>query len=248
MTDIATRRLHWEGALNIRDLGGFHTRDGRATRWGSLVRMDNPGQLTTAGIRAMLDYGVSTVIDLRYPSEVSRHPHLIEAVKTETKAPLIMSIPLLDEGSRDEEDAAFARSRDEWHELVLDRRGNSLAEVLRAIAHAQSGAVAFHCMAGKDRTGIVSALLLDLAGVARDEIVRDYAVSEEWLRPRAEQWFQPLDEAARARAWSLMRTAPEYMAHALDHIDVRYGGIERYLGHIGLTDAERGALRARLVE
>jgi protein-tyrosine phosphatase len=248
MIETIERRLFWDGCINVRDLGGFHTCDGRRTRRGALVRMDNPGHLTDEGIRAMLDYGVATVIDLRYPAEITHYPQLIEAVKSALGAPIIVSIPLLDEGNRAEEDATFARSRDEWHEYVLDRRGETMVEVLRGIAHARPGAVAYHCAAGKDRTGIVSALLLDLAGVSRDEIVQDYAVSEEWLRPRTEQWLQPLDETQRAFARGLMRTAPEFMLHMLGYLDARYGGATSYLRQIGLSDAEIKALRARLLE
>jgi protein-tyrosine phosphatase len=248
MPDITQRRLHWDGAINVRDLGGFHTIDGRRTRRRALVRMDNPGQLTISGIRAMLDYGVGTVIDLRYPAEVSLYPQLIEAVKGETNAPLIMGIPLLDEGNRAEEDTIFARSRDEWHEYVLDRRGKTLAEVLRAIAHATLGTVAYHCAAGKDRTGIVSALLLDLVGASRDEIVQDYAVSEDWLRPRMEKWLQPLDQDQRVHAIGLMRTAPEYMMHVLVHLDARYGGTAGYLRRNGLNDVDLVALKSRMLE
>jgi protein-tyrosine phosphatase len=248
MVEITERRLFWDGCINVRDLGGFYIRDGRRTRWGALVRMDNPGHLTNEGIRAMLDYGVNTVIDLRYPTEITNYPQLIEAVQTDFGAPLIMSIPLLDEANRIDEDATFARSRDAWHEYVLDRRGETMAEVLRAIAHARPGTVAYHCAAGKDRTGIVSALLLDLADVSRDEIVQDYAVSEEWLRPRTEQWLQPLDEAQRVYARGLMRTAPEFMRHMLGYLDARYGGTADYMRQIGLSDAEITALRTRLLE
>lgn len=248
MIEVTERRLFWDGCINVRDLGGFHARDGRRTRRGALVRMDNPGHLTNEGVRAMLDYGVTTVIDLRYPSEVAQYPQLIEAVRLDTGAPMIVGIPLLDEGNRAEEDAIFARSRDAWHEYVLDQRGATMAEVLRGIAHARSGAVAYHCMAGKDRTGIVSALLLDLTRVARDEIVQDYAVSEEWLRPRTEQWLQPLDEAQRVFARGLMRTAPEFMRHMLGYLDRRYSGTVSYLQQIGLTDAEIEALKSRLLE
>lgn len=242
------RRLFWDGCINIRDLGGFDTNDGKRTRRGSLVRMDNPGELTNDGLRAMLDYGVATVIDLRYPIELTQHPHLVEAVKDQTGAPAIMTLPLLDEAKREEEDAAFARSRDAWHEYVLDRRGETLAEVLRAIAHAKPGAVAFHCAAGKDRTGIVSALILDVAGVSRDEIAEDYAVSAAWLEPRTEQWLAPMDEAQRVHLRGLMATPPEYIQHALNYIDQQHGGTANYLRNVGLTDKEIEALRTRLLE
>ncbi|BCX05462.1 MAG: hypothetical protein KatS3mg053_3400 [Candidatus Roseilinea sp.] len=242
------RRLHWDGCLNVRDLGGLGTHDGRATRWGALVRMDNPGHLTDAGVRALLDYGVKTVIDLRYPAEIARYPHLAEALNSERDRVTLHHIPLLDEDNRTEEDILFARSRDEWHAYVLDRRGETIAEVMRAIAHAVPGAVVLHCTAGKDRTGIISALLLDLVGVVRDDIARDYAVSEEWLRPRTQQWLEPLDEAQRAFALSLMRTAPEYVQFALRYVDERYGGTRAYLQSVGLSPNDLNALRQRLIE
>lgn len=241
------RRLHWEGCLNARDLGGLRTRDGRFTRRGALVRMDNPGNLTEAGVRAMLDYGVGTVIDLRYPAEVARYPHLAATLDSARDRVAIHHIPLLDEGNQTEEDILFARSRDEWHAYVLDRRSEAIAAVLQAIARATPGAVVVHCTAGKDRTGIVSALLLDLLGVAREEILEDYAVSEAWLRPRIEQWLAPLDEAQRAFALSLMRTAPEYAQFALCYVDERYGGTQAYLLSAGLSPDDLRALRERLI-
>lgn len=245
--DITARRLHWEGCLNARDLGGLRTRDGWSTRRGALVRMDNPGYLTESGVRALLDYGVSTVIDLRYPTEIARHPHLAAALDSARDRVTILPIPLLDESDQTEEDILFARSRDEWHARVLDRRGETIVTIMRAIAYAAPGAVVLHCAAGKDRTGIASALLLDLLGVAREDIVQDYAVSEEWLRPRTQQWLEPLDDGQRAFALSLMRTAPEYMEFALRYVDERYGGTQAYLQQAGLTPSDLQALRARLM-
>jgi len=248
MIAITERRLFWEDCLNARDLGGFRTRDGRYTRRGALVRMDNPGYLTDAGVRAMLDYGVTTVIDLRYPDEVTRHPRLAEALAGQPNPPVIHNIPLLDERNQAMEDGLFARSRDEWHAYVLERCSQTIVEVLRTIAYAAPGVVVFHCAAGKDRTGLISALLLDLLGVGRDQIAQDYAISEEWLLPRTRQWLEPLDEAQRAFALGLMRTAPEYMHFVLNYLDERYGGTSAYLQQAGFSAANLNALRERLVE
>ncbi len=248
MTDIAVRRLFWEGCLSVRDLGGLRTHDSRRTRLGALVRMDNPGLLTDSGVRAMLDYGVTTVIDLRYPTETTRYPHLAESLDAERDRLGIVHIPLLDEDNRTEEDILFARSRDEWHAYVLERRRHIVAQVLRTVAHAPPGGVVVHCTASKDRTGIICALLLDLLGVVRDDITHDYAVSEEWLRPRTQQWLEPLDEAQRAFALSLMRTAPEYVGFALGYVDERYGGTRAYLQHAGLSADDLRMLHERLVE
>lgn len=244
---LLERRLMWEGCINVRDLGGLRTRDGYRTRRGALVRMDNPGMLSAQGVRAMLDYGVSTLIDLRYPAEIERYPHVRDALPADVAAPTVVHLPLLDEGNRSEEDVLFARSRDEWHEYVLDRRAAMIAAVFHHIATAQPGAVVLHCTAGKDRTGIISALVLDLVGVSRDDIVHDYAVSEEWLRPRTEQWLQPMDESQRAFALSLMSTAPAYMRHALNYLDARYGGTIAYLRQAGVSDATMHAVAARLI-
>ena len=242
------RRLFWDGCINVRDMGGFDTHDGKRTRRGVLVRMDNPGYLTNDGIQAMLNYGVTTVIDLRYPTEITQYPQLTKTVKDQTGAPAIMTLPLLDEANRADEDAAFARSRDAWHEYVLDKRGETLVEVLQAIAHAKPGPVAFHCAAGKDRTGIVSALILDLTGVLRDEIAEDYAVSAAWLEPRTQEWLAPMDEAQRMRMHGLMATPPEYIHHALNYVDQKYGGTLNYLRTVGLSADVINTLRARLLE
>ncbi len=242
------RRMHWDGCINARDLGGFMTRDGKRTRRGALVRMENPGHLTEEGLQAMLAHAVFTVIDLRYPMEITRNSQLADAVKDLEDAPLIVGIPLLEEATQPEDDAVFARSRDEWHMHVLDNRGDAMATVLRTIADAEPGAVAFHCAAGKDRTGIVAALLLDLVGVSRDEIVADYALSEHWLLPRTEEWLTHMDAAQRVNVHGLMATPPEYMWFALNHVDARHGGVENYLRTIGLADVEIAALRERMIE
>ncbi len=242
------RRLHWDGCINERDLGGFHARDGKRTRTGALVRMENPGHLTEEGLQAMRAHGVTTLIDLRYPMEISRYPQLADAMKDLADAPLIVSIPLLEEATQPDDDAAFARSRDKWHVHVLDNRGDAMATVLRTIADAEPGGVAIHCAAGKDRTGIVAALLLDLASVSRDEIVADYALSEHWLLPRTEEWLTHMDDVQRANVHGLMATPPEYMHFALNHVDACHGGTEQYLRTIGLTDAEIATLRERMIE
>jgi protein-tyrosine phosphatase len=243
------RRLQWDGCLNVRDLGGFTTRDGRRTRTGALVRMENPAHLSAEGLQAMLAHGVTTVIDLRYPMEIKHYPHLTEAIQTHNieNAPLIVNIPLLDEGNRPEDDEAFTRSRDEWHARVIDTAGNAVAAIMRTIAHADPGAVVVHCAAGKDRTGIVSALVLDLVGVPRADIAADYALSEQWLLPRTEEWLTHMDETQHEQVRRQMATPPEYMQFALDYTYTKHGSTENYLRTVGLTDHEIAALRARML-
>lgn len=250
MREATERRLYWDGCINVRDLGGLPTADGRTTRMKSLVRMDHLGNLSPEGVQSLLDYGVSTVIDLRYPMEVKRYePHPFGGDTRQEHWPLYVNIPLLDEANLPEEDDLFSKSRDAWHEYLLDRRGASMAAVMRTIADADPGAVVFHCAAGKDRTGIVAALLLDLASVDRAIIADDYALSEVWLQPRANEWLASIeDEAQRALAATRMGTPPEYIQYALSYVSRVHGNVVNYLHAIDLTDAEITSIRKRLVE
>jgi protein tyrosine/serine phosphatase len=116
-----------------------------------------------------------------------------------------------------------------------------------AVADAPDGAVVVHCHAGKDRTGIVVALLLRLAGVPIDEIAADYALSGERLRPRHERWFASAEsEEERARIERIAATPLKSMQAVLEALDEQYGGVERYLLDGGLSPETLEAARARL--
>ena len=242
LVEHADRRLNWDGLINARELGGYVTRDGRVTRWRSLVRTDNLAFLSDEGRAALRAYGVKTIVDLRYPQEASAHPNPFAG------EPHHYHLPLLDEARREDEDKAFAVSRLNWHTLVFDERAENVAAVMHAIARAPEGGVLFHCHAGKDRTGIVAALLLDLAGVPHDVITEDYALSNDYLKPRHEEWLSQVPEDKHEWALGLMACPPDVMKDALDHLQARYGGTAGYLKSIGLSDDEITALRKRVVE
>jgi protein-tyrosine phosphatase len=238
----ADRRLNWAGLINVRDLGGYVTSDGKTTRWKTLVRADNLNFLSEDGRAALRAYGVQTIVDLRYPKEVDVYPSPFAG------EPHFHHLPLLDEARRADEDMAFAVSRLDWHKLVFDARAENVAAVMQAIAHAPEGAVLFHCHAGKDRTGIVAALLLDLAGVPHDVIAEDYSLSNEYLKPRHEEWLSQVPEDKREWALGLMMCPPDVMKAALDHLQAGYGSTAGYLKSISLSDDEISALRKRVVE
>lgn len=236
------RRLSWDGLVNARELGGYVTRNGKLTRWKSLVRTDNLNFLSQEGRAALRAYGIQTIVDLRYPKEVDVYPSPFAG------EPNHYHLPLLDEARREDEDDAFAVSRLNWHLLVFDERAENVAAVMHVIAHAPEGGVVFHCHAGKDRTGIVAALLLDLAGVDHDVIAEDYRLSNEYLKPRHDEWLAQVPDDKREWALGLMDCPPAVMKAALDHLQVRYGGTAGYLKSIGLSDDEINALRKRIVE
>jgi protein-tyrosine phosphatase len=234
-----SQRLEFPGLFNARDLGGYPTCDGQLTRTGSLVRADDLAQLTSEGLRALEDYGIETVVDLRWPEEASRDPNPVPG-----RLPRIRfeHISLLTHT----EDEWRLRSRDVakelWKVIVLERVQLELRRVLSVMAHASPGGLLFHCVAGKDRTGLIAALLLTLADVEPRCIASDYAQSTENLR---EEYLKRYAGAEPARILEALR-CPEDGAYNMLKFLENAGGIRAYLLEIGLSAAEIGALRARL--
>src|SRR6202795_527797 len=173
------RLLHFPNLLNARDLGGYPTVDGAHPRWRSLVRADDLAQRSAEGAQALADYGVETVGDLRWPEEASQHPSSLPAALPHVR---YQRISLLTHT----EDEWRLRSRDVakelWKCMVLEHVRFELHHVLSAIAAAPAGPLLFHCIAGKDRTGLIAALLLALADAEPEAIACDYAMSSANLR------------------------------------------------------------------
>ncbi|HSM58471.1 MAG TPA: tyrosine-protein phosphatase, partial [Candidatus Sulfomarinibacteraceae bacterium] len=137
----------------------------------------------------------------------------------------------------------------EVYKITLDHYPDAVAEVMRAIAHAPPDeAVVLHCHSGKDRTGIISALLLRLAGVPRSIVAEDYAQSRDCLWPLYEQVVAEAGGAEHVDPWLEPRCPPETMLEMLDHLEVRYGSVRDYLaGAAGLSAEEIERLRERLL-
>ena len=156
---------------NLRDLGGYPVPGGE-TAWERLLRGDNPEGLTEEDLRWLLDRGITTVVDLRSEAETGRKPDQLAS----QPGFYYFHCPLLSEGDgmpNLETDVGQGYFR------MLD--GSDLvAKAMRTVAAAPAG-VLFHCTAGKDRTGLLAALLLGLAGAERTELLADYQVSETYL-------------------------------------------------------------------
>src|ERR1700710_550963 len=176
---MSDRHLSWAGTYNSRDLGGLPTAEGRATRRGGIVRSDSLQNLEARGWEEVEAYGIRTVIDLRNPGEVgpdaALRPGSIEPV----------NIPLDVTEDREFWDVwgngpQFATPL--YYRPHLERFPQRSAAVVRAIATAPPGGVAFHCQGGRDRAGQVSMLVLALAGVEPRQITADYALSDARLR------------------------------------------------------------------
>lgn len=242
--ETRTRILAWDGCLNVRDLGGYVTSDGRMTRWGAIVRADSLFTLSRAGQRALYDYGVRTIVDLRLPGEVEQAPnpfatpgdHDINYIHQS-----FISVPR-------ERDAPYTTLANEYTG-ELDRNAGSIARIMSLIATAGDGGVLIHCVGGRDRTGLIAALLLSLVGVPLDTIAEDYALSSECLRPRDAEFLEngPGERADRERLLEQTQTRPEIMRETLTHLQATHGDVAAYLRQAGVTLHELELLRTRLI-
>lgn len=222
MTEPMQKRyLRWDTCYNARDLGGHPTDDGGMTRWGALIRSDSVGRLNTQGRAALEAYGVRTIIDLRVPVEVRDEPSPF----AEHAAIITHTLPL-DPNDRTIGKAVIAHKEAglsataAMNAAYLSTNQGQIAAILRAVADAPDGGIVIHCHAGRDRTGLIVALLLGVAGVPAATISADYALS-----------FSAVSETMDA---------------TLDYLDRTHGSIMQYVRAIGLTDGEIARLRHRL--
>ena len=265
MTNHSTRTLNWPACYNIRDLGGLLTVDGGVTRWRALIRADIPARLTPEGQQALLDYGVRTILDLRDPEQVNEAPSIFMVPNNDFKTPTYLNLPLETREPMVVALMSAAKARAEVYQIILEHYPAQVAKIMRAINAAREGGVLIHCHVGKDRTGIVSALLLRLASVPDEWIAADYAESQVHLWPLYEklikevknnsdnmgQWLkQVVAEAGgdfnQVCKWLKPTATPETIHAMFAHIDARYGGVREYLLTTGLTAEELVQLGSRL--
>lgn len=242
MTMAAMRHWPLPDTHNIRDLGGYVGSNGGTTQWGRILRGEALHDLSAQSATKLADHNLSLVIDLRGPHETTFTPHPFRdhptvayrnVVLFDALAPIAMAQMPFDMARR--------------YCDAIDTCGPQLAEVLRAIIQAPPGIVLFHCTAGKDRTGIIAALLLLIAGVDRHDIIADYALTAsaeeliDKLRQRALDAGSQPDHIDRVLA-----SDTATMQAMLEHLDTAHGGIDAYLAEIGLTPVDTLNLVDRL--
>ncbi len=252
MTLIAPKRyLGLEGSYNTRDIGGYPIEGGGSTRWQRFLRSDGMHQLTAGDQTMLLAYGVRAVIDLRTPYETKATPNVFadSSQVAYHHCDIIGDVPML--LTPDQVAVGLPAARIEHsYKVWLDGRQAQFAEVLGKLAEPGFGPAVYHCAGGKDRTGIISALLLGLAGVPRDVILDDYTLTSEFHYRRALLGGARPEEkpVASPREYEDEYCPRDGMARTLAHLDGRYGGIESYVRAIGLTGGQIDALRGELIE
>jgi protein-tyrosine phosphatase len=234
-----------EGAVNFRDLGGYATGDGQRTRWRVLFRADGLGELTGTDLGVLRDLGIRTVIDLRSDYEVEQSRFDVEAHPVAFHHfPFIDTLP---------DAEAWVRRPGllgSQYKEMLDEAGPQIVGALEVLAGPGACPAVFHCTAGKDRTGLLSALVLTLLGVPEDTVVADYALSGEAMeRLRAKLILKyPEGRTVIADFDEVFNAHPSNMVELFGHLRERYGSIEGYAAHIGIGDNVRARLRETLLE
>jgi len=251
--------IELDGAVNVRDLGGLPTENGGKTVAGRLLRGENLQELSPADVATLVgEIGLTTVVDLRSSDELaSEGPAPLDSVA----GVLHVHHPVLPEaGSATDAgiDALLTRAdRDRsrypadpicGHYLgYLEDRPDQVVGALRSVAHA-GGAAVVHCAAGKDRTGVVVALALTVAGVPAQAVVADYAATGERTEAIAARLRRSrlYSRDVNSKPADLQRPRAETMAAFLEQMDARYGGVASWLTGHGLSADDLEALRVKL--
>lgn len=238
MTGISAH-IPLEGACNARDLGGYITPWGETARF-AFIRCETPYNMTPADVGVLLGLGVACVIDLRGPDELEREPNPFAKIA----GVQYHNIPLFDGGAVHLLSSGGGMA--DFYVYMLDNHMSAFAQVFRAALESRGG-VLFHCSAGKDRTGLVAALLLLNAGAQANVAVDEYLISQALLGP----WIERQVALAAARGISLdtamLEAREEYISTAIAHIESVYGGAAGYLRAAGLAPDEIDALGRRVV-
>jgi len=213
------------GFANSADLAGLPLPGGRTVPPRRIVRANTPEHLLVEELAAAETFGFATVLDLRSREELRACPHPL------AQLPGYRSLPLIDPAAEAREDITRYRTLGDIYSSSLQRNATHIAAIFSALADAPPGPVLISCRAGRDRTGMVIAVLLDLAGVDRDTIVADYTAFPDELPPAPT---------------NLHRAGDSAIMQMLEHVSATYGSTAGYLRWLGLPDVAIDTLQRRL--
>lgn len=241
--------------LNVRDLGGLPTGDGRVVKRGQLLRMDSPQFMTEAAAEQIFTQGFRTVLDLRYELEAEKEGigHLAGDRLRHVNIPIRSSANQTAPGLREMVEAAEGRPVAEvvaeyYQGYYTTAEGMNITNAVRAMASAEALPLIVHCAAGKDRTGCVVATALSAVGVSDDLIADDYAASADAVpgiiaRLHARGTYGDIDQTTV----DMQRTRAETMHIVLNWLRDEHGGARKFLRTRGMSDTELSMLEELLL-
>ena len=242
--DRYPRTLAFASTYNFRDVGGYRGRDGRSVQWRQLFRSDSLHRLAGRDWEAFAALGIKTVIDLRRAFEVEQTGRVPEAEGLTYLNPVLEHVDWTEvphpDGTQHERWLA-----DRYLNFTEDARAG-LATALSVIADSAAAPVVVHCMAGKDRTGVVCALVLALLGVSDDDIATDYALTQLSMESLT-AYLRVHNPVAIEGNDHMFDSPSEAMLLFLADLRDRHGSVADFVREIGLSDEQIAAMRAHLL-
>lgn len=254
----AERILPFNKLVNFRDVGGYLTANGRQVRWGKLYRSSRLSEATEADLAKLQALNVQLICDFRSLEEQRRAPdpdlpawerHSLPVESLDRRARLRMLGTLL-----------FRRSRlprmvreGGYVQVMLEENGRFIGDTIKLLVAEPERVGVAHCTAGKDRTGVLVALILSYLGVPDETILADYSISNRYyalFRRAMEPDLKPLLRFGITvdDLWPVLIVDPENIRHVMTHVRQNYGSVETYLlQKTGVSPAELDALRAQLL-
>lgn len=230
------RRFRFEKVYNLRELGGYQTPNGD-TKYGVYLRSDNISFLTENEIKMLKAYGLKRVIDFRHRLEIVEEPDPFE------KDNDVLYQNFTYDGLVDYTDEDFDKIHMSKLYITLCEVQEFIQPVFTALA-LEEGTVLFHCSAGKDRTGVIAAILLKLVGVDFYDIVADYQVSKTYLDHK----YKDNQDYSFLKYLNINDSKPETMIEFLNYLDEKYDSIEAYLNSKGVTQKQIEQIRSKFIE
>ncbi|MCC7554029.1 MAG: tyrosine-protein phosphatase [Methanobacteriaceae archaeon] len=237
-------RIPLEGAYNVRELGGYPINNG-ITSFNSFLRGDSLEKVTDKDLRVLEEYGIKNVIDLRGDIEIGDEVKIIK----DNSNLNYKQISLFGDIEKAESEDITKMLVDNPEEFLVEiyisaltEAKNTMKKVFDHIATSEGG-ILFHCTDGKDRTGIISSLLLNLAGVKKSDIISNYQITHTYIKENPE-----VKEQAKQYSEELTYSKPEYMEKLLKYLEKNYNNAESYLENIAVTEENIEKIKQRLIE
>lgn len=229
----AQRRYILENIVNCRDIGGYPSKYG-CTKFGRFIRGGTVDRPTESDIGTLRELNISTVIDLRGDFEFDNQPNGMERLTDN-----VNHVSLYELNVAEAKDMKMTIT--EVYEYIVDNYKENICKALKAVTNAPEGVVFYHCFLGKDRTGILSMLLLTIAGVSEDDIVADYQLTYTYLENYIHTHADSLWDTNAEMHYSL----PQTMRALISYVKEKYGSITEYIKLTGISDEEIEKIRRR---
>ncbi|GAA2545374.1 hypothetical protein GCM10010435_12860 [Winogradskya consettensis] len=242
---MTSRSLAFTTNYNFRDVGGYAGLDGRTVRWRRLFRSDSLHRLKGDDLVTWDELGIRSVIDLRRSHEVERNGRVPELAGLDYHNLVIEHV----DWSTAPEPADMPHERwlaDRYLNFAEDGRAG-LSAALSLIADPDAAPAVVHCMAGKDRTGVVCALTLELLGVSDTDIAEDYALTEASIASLTEYLARTRPEMVQDK-YHMYNCPKDAMLLFLGDLRARHGSVEAYVKEIGISDEQVATMRDHLLE